>query len=122
MDYEKITKYLQGKHDKYVEQEKAASVAGDSATAKVALNRAKSCKEVIDMLKEESFVLPEEQLIKKKIEAQKQYCAKTKSPHFAPSSGCCFKCGRQIYKSISMEAASKSLVTGCPFCHKSYCD
>ncbi len=56
-------------------------------------------------------------------------------PHFAPSSGICYSCNQDIYSpktqiqgdrqwttGISVESASKSLVTGCPHCHRSYCD
>lgn len=53
-------------------------------------------------------------------------------PHFAPMSGRCFKCNRDIYqaymigdwesKGINVERASKELITGCPHCNRSYCD
>ncbi len=59
---------------------------------------------------------------------------------FAPKDGRCFCCKQQIYSAdgqaslggrrptgrkvegISVEQARKSLVTGCPFCHRSYVD
>ena len=58
---------------------------------------------------------------------------------FAPKSGRCFCCKQQKYpadgqavlggrpterkvEGISVEQARKSLVTGCPFCHRSYVD
>ena len=51
-------------------------------------------------------------------------------PDFAPKSGICYKCRKQIYEKfvhkngittgITVEDA-KSLVTGCPHCHRSYC-
>lgn len=67
--------------------------------------------------------------------AQAEYCEKTKEPHFAPYSGKCYSCNTNIYEQkeqsykdrkwltgISVEEASKSLVTGCPHCNRSYCD
>ena len=43
---------------------------------------------------------------------------------FAPVSGVCYRCHKNIYSEdgISVEQASKELVTGCPFCHRSYVD
>ncbi len=68
----------------------------------------------------------------KAIEAQKRYAEEKGYPHFAPSSGRCWNCGMNIYQhykigdrvsqGISVESASSSLVTGCPHCHRSYCD
>ena len=37
-----------------------------------------------------------EQEIMDCIEAQKEYCEKTGAPHFAPSDGVCWRCGRHI--------------------------
>ena len=69
---------------------------------------------------------------------QAEYC-KTNGPHFAPESGRCWKCHRNIYEpwtrmeknylgeerevttGVTVERATKSLVTGCPHCHRSYC-
>ena len=67
--------------------------------------------------------------------AQKKHCAEKGLPHFAPSSGICYSCRKNIYEEIkhpdtghgeyttgiSVEEAS-SHVTGCPHCHYSYCD
>lgn len=68
---------------------------------------------------------------------QIEYCKRTGAPHFAPQDGYCWKCGRDIYApetrkndytgkefqiGISVKEASESLVTGCPFCHRSYCE
>ena len=45
---------------------------------------------------------------------------------FAPYSGECFRCGRNIYNikngptAISVEQASRGRITGCPFCHYSF--
>ncbi|PIF44332.1 hypothetical protein CLU96_1276 [Chryseobacterium sp. 52] len=73
--------------------------------------------------------------------AQKQYCDENPSPHFAPTSGRCWSCSRNIYEAvnhkgsewngvkypdyvtgISVEKAGRELVTGCPHCNRSYCD
>ena len=50
--------------------------------------------------------------------AQADLCAKSGLPHFAPANGVCWSCGRQIYEELD----GTSFVTGCPFCHRSYCD
>ncbi len=70
--------------------------------------------------------------IYKAINAQKEYCGAKKLPHFAPTSGKCFSCGREIYqnydingresKGISVQEAGKHFVTGCPQCSRSFCD
>lgn len=63
----------------------------------------------------------------------------SKGEGFAPKDGHCFCCNQQIYSAegqvvlgrrrigakvagISVDQARKSLVTGCPFCHRSYVD
>lgn len=74
------------------------------------------------------------------IKGQKEQCEKTGAPHFAPKSGVCWKCRKNIYTphkqihlpgtqyeselttGISIEKASSQLVTGCPHCNRSYCD
>ena len=60
--------------------------------------------------------------IKQKIEAQEKYCKEHKAPHFAPHSGICWSCNKQIYEKISLEKAATELITGCPHCNRSYCD
>lgn len=57
-----------------------------------------------------------------KIGAQKQYCKDHKVPLFAPSNGRCWNCGKIIYDRISLETAATTHITGCPYCHRSYCD
>lgn len=70
--------------------------------------------------------------------AQAEYCKETGMPHFAPKTGTCWKCNKNIYEQverksfysdnptyktgISVEKAGSSLVTGCPHCSRSYCD
>lgn len=60
--------------------------------------------------------------IKEKIEAQRIFVQLHKAPHFAPTDGKCWTCGKQIYDLITIEEAASSLITGCPHCHRSYCD
>lgn len=57
-------------------------------------------------------------------QAQKNYCNTHDAPQFAPTSGYCFHCGNPIYggRGYSLEQAKSTLITGCPFCRKSYCD
>jgi len=56
--------------------------------------------------------------IQASIEAQKKLCEEKGLPHFAPSSGICWSCSRQIYLWLD----GHSFITGCPACHRSYCD
>jgi hypothetical protein len=58
------------------------------------------------------------------MEAQFEYCKKEGFPVFAPASGNCWNCGRNIYGKggISVFRASRKLITGCPYCRISYCD
>lgn len=80
--------------------------------------------------------------VNKSILAQKNYCSEKGYPHFAPSSGNCYKCKKNIYSpveherknwetgevvgsyitGIDVEKAGSELVTGCPHCSRSYCD
>lgn len=64
----------------------------------------------------------EQYSIKDKVDAQVKYITRQKLPHFAPPNGVCWCCYRQIYDCISYKRASTSLITGCPHCHRSYCD
>ena len=50
--------------------------------------------------------------------AQDELCRAGQLPHFAPRNGVCWSCYRQIYEVLD----GTSYVTGCPFCHRSYCD
>lgn len=81
--------------------------------------------------------------VQKSIKAQSKYCERTGSPHFAPHSGVCWNCRRNIYEAveqkrilywelgqpeqsyttgINTKKAGEELVTGCPHCNRSYCD
>ena len=63
--------------------------------------------------------------------AQDKYCKEKGYPHFAPMGGRCWNCNEDIYTEIdhggyktgiSVEKAGSTLITGCPHCHRSYCD
>ena len=44
---------------------------------------------------------------------------------FAPNDGVCWNCHRDICegdKAITVESLGDYIITGCPYCHKSYCD
>lgn len=51
--------------------------------------------------------------------AQRKLCEEKGYPHFAPTSGVCWSCNRAIYMT---EADGKHYITGCPWCHRTYCD
>ena len=68
---------------------------------------------------------------------QAEYC-KENGPHFAPESGNCWTCKRNIYEpwtrmrdinqgrelvttGVTVKEATNRLITGCPHCHRSYC-
>lgn len=61
----------------------------------------------------------------RKLQKEKEY------PDFAPNDGRCYDCKQQIYSEIDhgsfktgiwVDKAATSLITGCPHCHRSYCD
>ena len=61
----------------------------------------------------------------KAIAAQMIFCNKHNLPMFAPSNGICWRCRKNIYEGeygISVEKAGSMLITGCPYCHRTYVD
>ena len=69
--------------------------------------------------------------VQKACEVQKRFVEERSYPHFAPTSGRCYNCGKNIYSEINhgdwssgypVERASKELITGCPHCNISYCE
>ena len=78
--------------------------------------------------------------VEESIKGQKEFCEKSNCPKFAPPTGVCWSCHKNIYEEvqhnilikmvdrksvttgISTEAAKTGLITGCPHCHRSYCD
>lgn len=54
--------------------------------------------------------------------AQIECCKKYNAPHFAPTDGICWSCRKHIYDKIDIIQAANSLITGCPYCNRSYCD
>ena len=55
-----------------------------------------------------------------KINLQRQYCLLHRTPMFASNSDRSWCCGKDIWEKISKEEASTKLITGCPFCNKSF--
>lgn len=63
---------------------------------------------------------------------QYKHCADSGHLLFAPNDGRCYHCGRNIYEpvkrkdgtetGITVEAAGKTVVTGCPHCNYSFCE
>ena len=44
---------------------------------------------------------------------------------FAPNDGKCYYCDKEICegdKAITVESLGDYIITGCPYCHRSYCD
>jgi hypothetical protein len=80
--------------------------------------------------------------VQKSREAQAKHCNEKGHPHFAPASGICWSCGKNIYSpiehprknmqtgevigtyttGITVEKAATEVVTRCPHCNRSYCD
>lgn len=66
--------------------------------------------------------------VSESIKAQEKYCEENKLPHFAPKSGVCWNCRKNIYSpdergfGITTEQAGTELITGCPHCCRTYCD
>lgn len=64
------------------------------------------------------------------IDAQTDYVNHNGYPYFARTfavRGNCYRCGKNIYQKYGSSGydvayAMSNLVTGCPHCHKSYCD
>lgn len=60
--------------------------------------------------------------IRDRIEAQRKLCKETDFPMFAPSNGFCWSCHKQIFTERHDYRARNKHITGCPECHRSYCD
>lgn len=60
----------------------------------------------------------------KAIKAQRDFCRSRGIPDFFPSDGVCYACKRCIFVEggIDVKRAGESHITGCPLCHRSYCD
>lgn len=57
------------------------------------------------------------------IKAQRDYCERKNKPYFIPWGARCV-CGFEIFgeKGYTVEQAGKQLITGCPWCHRSFLD
>ena len=57
------------------------------------------------------------------IKNQEKYCKENDAPFFMSRSGICYSCKQDIIpKLIAKGEDGNYLVTGCPLCHRSYCD
>lgn len=56
-----------------------------------------------------------------KILAQEAYCAIHKVPNFV-GDGRCYSCYRNVFNDMTLEKAGSKHITGCPYCHTSFCD
>jgi len=57
------------------------------------------------------------------IREQRRYCAQHGLPLFLPYDGRCFSCRRDItHHSRIRSVARRSLITGCPYCSRSFCE
>jgi len=88
------------------------------------LKAAKWLKQKLDLIIES---MEADELLKRqsekleKIEAQKEYCKNNDLPFFAPYT-VCPNCKRDIWDKITLEQAKTELITGCPYCNRSYCN
>lgn len=55
-------------------------------------------------------------------ELQQAKCDELGVPNFAPESGECWSCHRQIYNRATIEGLTKAPITGCPYCARSFVD
>lgn len=59
--------------------------------------------------------------VEDKQKAQHKYCKLNGLPNFA-GSGKCFSCHKNVFEKLTIEQSANELITGCPFCNKSFCD
>ena len=58
------------------------------------------------------------------ISRQEDYCHYKGLPFFMPANGVCWSCGKDMVKPLLERGMSgdEDHITGCPICHRSYCD
>ena len=57
---------------------------------------------------------------KGKQELQENYCFMNSLPYLVPSR--CYGCGCDVYSQVTPDTAAHTYITGCPKCHRSFCD
>ena len=59
-----------------------------------------------------------------KFEAYKKWCREHDLPNFVPPSGKCFGCRNEVFGDTkhTKGAEPDEFVTGCPHCHRTFCD
>jgi len=55
------------------------------------------------------------------LKIQKALCKEKLSPMFMPGNGICWRCHKDI-TTVLAERMKQEVITGCPFCCRSYCD
>ena len=57
------------------------------------------------------------------LKRQREMCVEKKAPFFMPSSGYCDRCHKDIIEDeVKAGNNGSGLVTGCPYCGRSYCE
>ncbi|CAK7019522.1 hypothetical protein [uncultured Phascolarctobacterium sp.] len=59
--------------------------------------------------------------VKQAAAAQEKFCRRHNIPDFA-GTGICFSCRRQIFEKITVAKAAAEIITGCPYCKRSFCE
>ena len=59
-------------------------------------------------------------MINNKIKDQKQFCEKLGVSMFIPEDGKCWFCDKDIMDKFSETECACKIITGCPFCNRSF--
>ena len=62
---------------------------------------------------------------KSKYEIYRDWCRSRELPCFVPPSGKCFACRRDVFEDTEHTAGypeTGEFITGCPHCHRTFCD
>ena len=57
-----------------------------------------------------------------KFEKNKAYCRERNLPCFIPPDGKCFACHKQVFSDGNRGPKWDTFITGCPHCHRTFCD
>lgn len=56
--------------------------------------------------------------LKEKYKKYSEWCKENKLPNFVAEDGCCYFCKRPVFR----DNDKMEFITGCPHCHRSFCD
>ena len=61
---------------------------------------------------------------KEKLEANTKWCRSKNLPQFVPETNICFHCRREVFRDDKTGEGPgvHDFVTGCPWCHTTFCD